>query len=83
MIAELHCVACMSGAAADSRRHLCGAALSTALGWITNDTGRAQNPRPLNRGDDEVFLLGEHGDAGGVAGDLLMLFRTARVLARS
>ena len=67
MIAKLPCVACVNfvcGAAADVRRHLCGAALSAALGWMTNDTGRALSPRPLNRGDGEVFLLGEYGDLG-------------------
>jgi len=38
------------------RRHLSGAALSATLGWTTNDTGRARNPRPLNRGDGDAFL---------------------------
>jgi hypothetical protein len=29
---------------------------------MTNGTGRARNPRPPNRGDDDTFLLGEHGN---------------------
>jgi hypothetical protein len=40
------------------RCHLSGAALVATSGWITNDTGRAGNPRPLNRGDGDAFLLG-------------------------